>query len=84
VLRRRRWDFPKNFLVSSLQLVDLAHYLVLTGGEPLDGFSAVFSGPASGLVEPSCWTQLAITCFASGDQPSFGALVAIICLVASP
>jgi hypothetical protein len=45
---------------------------------------AVFSGPAGGFVQPSCWIQLAIICLASGDQPSSGALVAIICFVASP
>jgi hypothetical protein len=49
-----------------------------------DGRTAVLSGPADGFVQPICWTQLAIICLASGDQPSFGAPVAIICLVASP
>ena len=38
----------------------------------------MFSGPASGFV------QLAIVCLTSGDQPSSGALVAIICLASSP
>jgi hypothetical protein len=49
VLRGRRWDFPKNFLVSGLQFVDLAHYLVLTSGEPLHGFSHVGKMPLDGL-----------------------------------
>ena len=42
------------------------------------GRAAVFSGPASGFV------QFAIVCLTSGDQPSSGALVAIICLASSP
>jgi hypothetical protein len=41
----------------------------------------VFSGLVGSFVQPSCSTQLAIVCFASGDQPRSGTLVAIICLV---
>jgi hypothetical protein len=44
----------------------------------------VFSRLAGGFVQPNRSTQLAIICFASGDQPSSGAFVAIICLAASP
>jgi hypothetical protein len=48
-LRGRRWDFLKDFLVSGLQLGDLAHHLFLTGGELLDGFSHVGKMALDGL-----------------------------------
>jgi len=32
--------------------------------------------PAGSFIQPSCSTQLAIVCFASGDQPSSGTVVA--------
>jgi hypothetical protein len=35
----RRWNFCKDRLVGGLYFGDLAHYLVLTGGELLDGYS---------------------------------------------
>ena len=46
-----------------------------------DGFWS--SGFGAGRC-PTCWIALAIICFAAGDQPSSGAPVTIICLVASP
>ncbi len=48
-LRGWRWDFPKDFLVSGLQLRYLMHRLVLTGGELLDGFAHVGKLPLDGL-----------------------------------
>jgi hypothetical protein len=45
---------------------------------------AALLSTTGGFVQPSCWTQLAIICLASGDQPSSGALVAIVCFAASP
>jgi len=44
----------------------------------------VLSGLAGCFVQPSCCTQLVIICLVSGDQPSSGAFVAIICLLGSP
>jgi hypothetical protein len=44
----------------------------------------VLSGLAGCFVQPNCCIQLVIVCFVSGDQPSSGAFVAIICLVVSP
>jgi hypothetical protein len=46
--------------------------------------TTVLSGLADCFVQPSCCIQLVIVCFVSGNQPSSGAFVAIICLVASP
>jgi len=57
-----------------------------SGDEAAGAFGATISGAVwatgstGGLVQPRCWTQLAILCLASGDQPSLGALVAIIWL----
>src|SRR5262249_52328175 len=36
------------------------------------------------FVQPSCRIQPVIICLVSGDQPSSGAFVAIICLLVSP
>jgi hypothetical protein len=49
-----------------------------------DDPTAVLSGLAGCVVQPICCIQLAIVCLVSGDQPSSGAFVAIICLVVSP
>src|SRR5205823_13631699 len=38
---------------------------------------AALLSTAGCFVQPSCWTQLAIFCLASGDQPSSGALVGL-------
>jgi hypothetical protein len=46
--------------------------------------TTVLSGLADCFVQPSRCIQLVIVCFVSGDQPSSGAFVAIICLVVSP
>jgi hypothetical protein len=48
-LHGRRWDLLKDFRVGGLQLGYLAHHLVLTGGELLDGFSNVGKLPLDGL-----------------------------------
>jgi hypothetical protein len=47
-LRRRRWDFLKNFHLGGLWL-NLARHLVLTGGKLLDGCSHVGKMPLDGL-----------------------------------
>jgi hypothetical protein len=39
--RGRHWNFRKDILVGGLQFGDLTRYLVLTGGEPLNGYSHV-------------------------------------------
>jgi len=46
--------------------------------------TTVLSEVAGCFVQPSCCIQLVIVCFVSGDQPSSGAFVAIICLAVSP
>jgi hypothetical protein len=46
--------------------------------------TTVLWGLADCFVQPSCCIQVVIVCFVSGDQPSSGAFVAIICLDVSP
>ena len=46
--------------------------------------TTVLAGLAGCFVQPSCCIQLVIVCLVSGDQPSSGDFVAIICLVVSP
>ena len=46
--------------------------------------TTVLSGLAGCFVQPTCCIQLVIICLLSGDQPSSGAFVAMICLVVSP
>src|SRR5215472_6551112 len=46
--------------------------------------AAALLSTTGGFVQPSCWIEFAIICLVSGDQPSSGARVAIICLVVSP
>lgn len=48
-MRGRHWNLRKDFLIGGLQFGDLAHHLVLTGGELLDAFSHVGKLPLDGL-----------------------------------
>jgi hypothetical protein len=48
-LRGRCWNLLKNFLVGGLEFGDLAHHLILTGGQLIDTFSHVGKVPLDGL-----------------------------------